>query len=461
MCRTPTVRSVAVGVAMCAAASLSACTPVLEEASVAVVISEVIPTVATVTATTRVAARVYVEYGRGLEYELATPLTDALTAEHELDVIGLTPGTRWHYRLVVVIGAREFAGEDHTVDTPPAPSDLPEVDVLADQGDAWGAWTLTSFSWLQEGSLGGAVVFDDAGEPAWYWAHIGDHVHWAELSSDRRSVIALATGTTLDSPSRIVYLGLDGRTVEQIEAPLAHHSVAQVGVGGARLAYIGSVVQEWDGESVVGDRVVEVAEDGTEREVWNAFERLEVTRHAGWNLPAAGGADWTHGNGLFYDPESDAYFLSLFHLGMVVKIDRITGETVWILGGDKSDFTFRDDEGAEDEGFAHQHAPEVHGDTIYLFDNRTAGASRAVAYRLDTADWAARPVWQWETPEGSHVGVLGDVDLLENGQVLSAWGDLGQLAIVDADGTLRRRLDAEVGVLFGNAHRLTTLYPEE
>lgn len=430
------------------------CTPLLDESSVTARLNEIVPTVATVTARTTAPAQVYVEYGRGLDYGLATPMSETAADTHEVDVIGLVPGATWHYRVVTVVGGREVAGEDHTIEAPPPPGGLPELEVLSDDGDAWGAWTLASFSWLEPDQPAGAFVLDDAAEITWYWAEATERVLWTELSQDGRSVVVLESSPIRDTPSRVSFVSLDGRSVEQVDVPLAHHAIAQVGTSGVRFAYIASLVEPWEGESVVGDRVVEVADDGTERELWNAFDRLEVRRHDGWDAPNPGGADWTHANGLSYDEESDAYYLSLFYLGMIVKIDRATGETVWIVGGDDSDFTFPDD-----GGFAHQHAPEVHGEMLYLFDNRSHGASRTVAYTLDTTAWTARRAWQWETPEQSHVGVLGDIDLLDDEQVLSAWGDLGQLAIVGVDGTLRRRVDAEPGVLLGKADRLETLYP--
>jgi hypothetical protein len=252
----------------------------------------------------------------------------------------------------------------------------------------------------------------------------------------------------------VVFVGLDGRSEERIDTPSAHHAVAQLGVHGARFAYLAGTVREVDGEEVMGDRIVEVADDGTEREVWNAFDQLPVVRTDGWDTrTVTGEADWTHANGLYYDPDSDAYYLSTYFLGQVFKIDRATGATIWRLGGTDSDFAFVDD-----AGFAHQHAPEVHGDTLYVFDNG-APAARAVAYTLDTDAWTATKTWEWQTPEGSRVGVLGDVDELPDDQLLTAWGDLGQLAVVGRDGSLHWRLDTEPGVILGKAQQIETLYP--
>ena len=65
-----------------------------------------IPTVATVTWTTNVAADTQLEYGTTTAYGATTPLDTALTVTHSATLTGLAPRTTYHYRVL----SRDYAG---------------------------------------------------------------------------------------------------------------------------------------------------------------------------------------------------------------------------------------------------------------------------------------------------------------------------------------------------------------
>jgi hypothetical protein len=433
-------------------AALIAChSPVVDEVAYTDVVAafdSAVPSVATVSWTSSTDTPGYVEYGPDEGYGYVTPDDGVTGTSHSVQVLGLPPSSTWHFRVAAVDAPNP--GEDQPVDTPAASDAIPELSLLERGEDVW---TIASFTRTDE-VTSGLFVFDADGQVVWDWEEPGSFIPGVELTPDGKGALFIGADPTTLQPS-VLSLSLDGLSLEVIAASHVHHALTQPAIAGVRFAYVAWEEREIDGTAVIGDRLVEVADDGTEREVWNAFEQLEVVENEGWehgSYPDA--ADWTHGNGLTYDAASDAYYLSLYHPGTIVKIDRATGNTVWQLGGAASDFTF-----PGDAGFAHQHAPEVHGDTLYLFDNGGGATSRAVAYQLDTDAWTATKVWEWTTPEGNRVGVLGDVDVREDGDIVTAWGDLGQVTVVGPDGTIESRVDAEPAVIVGTVQQFESFYP--
>jgi hypothetical protein len=431
---------------------------VLVADSVTTGISAHIPTVATVAWETSDAVVSYVEYGPDTDYGYTTPAPDAPGTAHTAALMDIPELSTWHFRVVAVAeDGTEVRTEDATVETDRCAGDVPDIEILDDDGAAWGTHTLASLGWSVESDGNGAIIVNDAGEIVWCWTD-GElrFVPWAAPSLDGKSVHILSASSGGDFGSRFYTVALDGSALDERLVPRAHHDVALVGAHGVQYAYLSSMVGTVGGDLVLADLIVEVLDDGSERTFWNAFNHLPVERHAGWeNRNDEGAADWTHGNGLHYEPASDSYVLSTYFLNTLFRIDRPSGgDIVWQLGGGTSDFTF-----VGDPGFERQHGPEVHGDTVYVFDNGGDDGSRGVSYTLDEGAGTATLDWQWSSPEGSVVGVLGDIDLVEDDQLLTGWGDLGQVAVTGRDGTLHWRMDAEPTAVIGKAHRLDGLFP--
>ena len=90
---------------------------------------------------------------------------------------------------------------------------------------------------------------------------------------------------------------------------------------------------------VVGDTVVEFTPGGDIVWSWNAFDQLDVMR-IGYETLAPywyprgfpGHLDWTHGNGIDYDPRTDSVMFYLKHQDAVFSVARDTGAIRWIFG---------------------------------------------------------------------------------------------------------------------------------
>ncbi|MDJ0691958.1 MAG: aryl-sulfate sulfotransferase [Xenococcaceae cyanobacterium MO_188.B32] len=133
--------------------------------------------------------------------------------------------------------------------------------------------------------------------------------------------------------------------------------------------------------------------------------------------------DYAHPNALSFFPDGNL-LLSLKHMDCVVKIDRQTGNIIWILGGvncKNNEFTFLND---PNKGFSHQHNVRVlPNGNLLLFDNgtlHTRPESRAVEYEIDEKNKTARLRWSYSNSQ--FTPAQGSVERLPNGNTLIGWG---------------------------------------
>ena len=172
-------------------------------------------------------------------------------------------------------------------------------------------------------------------------------------------------------------------------------------------------------KTIVGDMVVEFTPDGEVVWSWDAFDHLDPYRigydalDAYWHVrgfPDAG--DWTHGNGVTYDESDDSVLVSLRLQDCILKIDRKSGEIVWILG-DHANWSLKLQKklltpiGQNFRWPWHMHNPRITSEgTIVLFDNGIYGArpgderipfhksfTRGVEFRVDQDKMTVEQVW--------------------------------------------------------------------
>ncbi len=142
-------------------------------------------------------------------------------------------------------------------------------------------------------------------------------------------------------------------------------------------------------------------------------------------------------NAIDFDDDGQI-LLSSRLLSEVTKIDKNTGEIIWRLGGNHSDYTFVND---ELNGFRNQHAISSLGNRHYLlFDNgdlHNPPVSRAVEYELDPNKMTATLVWEYREKPDIFSHYMGNTQRLPNGNTLINWaiGSSPKLTEVRPDGT--------------------------
>lgn len=317
-------------------------------------------------------------------------------------------------------------------------------------GDLEG-YTLTAFLALGDAKML-PVILNGQGELVWWHTYDGDREWFSSrtrLSADRRSIYYNAYHITLSEPmsfAGIVKVSLDGETVETIPLPENHHDFLIH--EDETIAYIKFDRREVDGMTVAGDAIVERAPDGTETTIWSTWDSLTWD---GKGAERKDGMFWTLSNNLEYDADRDAYLIGSRDRDTILHIDRSTGTTTWILGGDEATLT-------QTDAFLGQHGFHLDGDDLLVFDNRGApGRSRVIRYTLDSE--AATTTWIHENEPLMLTEYFGDVLPLDDDRMLVAWGRAGRLSVLDSEHNTSSVRAWTTGTEFGFVTQELTLAP--
>lgn len=407
--------------------------PTIGISDVNATVSEHVATVVTVTWTTSEPTTGHVAFADGL----ATPEETEAATEHSAVLLGLHAGQDVPIRVVLSDGTES---EPISVTTGNLPTELPALTVTGGGNDR------TVFTSIL-GGVAAAVMLNPDGTIGWYHVDTrGLDLYRVRLSVDGQSILYNAASVSGDpaDEAELVRVSLDGSEETTIPVPLLAHDFVEHADG-----TIAAIVVEYgegaDGEELRGDKLVEIAPDGTMTDIWSAWDCIDPATSPG-DEPEAG---WTYTNALDWDPDADKYLLGMRAQSSILQVDRATGTCDWILGGDSATIEFA--EGSDT--FLHQHQFERLGDHLLLFDNDGAPGrvSRVLEYALDTDAGLATEVWSYTADPTVYSLVLGDVTRLDDGDTIVTWSVGGQIDRVDADGVPSQQVNLDLGYAFGFA----------
>ena len=173
---------------------------------------------------------------------------------------------------------------------------------------------------------------------------------------------------------------------------------------------VGAVVQELDASKNVVFQ-------------WRTLDYIDVTASyfdlTQKNIP------YGHANSIEADVDGNILF-SLRYLSAIVKINRETGDIMWILGGKLNQFKFiNEHEENAPTYFSNQHNVSVLPDNhILMFDNgddHSPSYSRAVEYKLNVEDSTATMVWEYDHGKSIYTSSGGSAQRLSNGNTVIGW----------------------------------------
>lgn len=380
---------------------------------------------------TETAVRGWIEYQYGERPEMRTPMETVARTEHRFWLAGVPPGAQVSWRAVW--------GDRWSERT------------------AWQQWDVASFE-VPEGAPKvlesgnnpdpGYVIVAEKSPTFWIVDGAGDVVWWWSLPEGRITARVRPVGerlwfSTSLADQDIAFLGavnLDG--TEDFEEPLAHHHdllVLRDDEDVERQVYLRRVSGPGpDGEPWAGDEVIERI-DGVERVVWSTFDDVSFELHGPNTYPQ--GLDWTHCNGLFWEPGEQAYWVSSRHQEALFVVDR-EGHLLRVIGGPQSTLQ------AQGEGFGRIHVPVIEEDRLYVFDNTATASHRARAevYRLDLVAETYTLIDAHERPKlnpDNH----GNVSPTSTGGLMVAFGASGVLDLVSAEDEVTLSLETD-GLLY-------------
>lgn len=412
-----------------------------------VVLSEIVPTVATVSFEDAGggAAEIVAESSEGHLIRRSVDGTDESPVSASL--MGLKAGT--DYSVHVEITGGSLDGKSSTpvdITTGNVPTVLPSTDVLL-AGDAQVAegYLVTSVF----APVTAAVILDGDGDYVWWSLPDAgeDKVSRMVPSVDGESLlfwyvnIQDGPGGPLGLGNQLTRWSFAGEELAMETLEGGHHDFTEL--PDRTVAFLDYDTQETvDGEKI-GDRVMELAPDGTLTEIWSVWDSFEYDPD-GPQLPGSG---WSHANALDYVAAEDAYYISLFGLNSIVKLDRASGELEWILGSEDGDFV-HDGMGPF---FIQQHQFHRLDDSLVVFDNGASetAASRALEYQLNTGTGVATRTWSYAPSPDIYSFSLGDVTRLDNDNTLVTFSTAGLVLEVTPDGEVVWELAMGLGGALG------------
>ncbi|HTV18344.1 MAG TPA: aryl-sulfate sulfotransferase [Polyangiaceae bacterium] len=389
----------------------------------------------------------YVEYGATEALGQTTPLEETATREHRVSLLGLNADTVYYYRVVTWDGDDAARSSLASARTGDLPIGLP---ALTHSGEGHDQFTLVPIL----GATTAVIVIDPKGEIVWY--HTDDReldFYRARLSRDGTSIIynaASVSGSPADN-SELVRVSLDGSSTSSIPVPLLTHDFIEMDDG--TLGAIVAEYRDFEGQPLRGDKIVEIAPDGTQTTVWSAWDCFDPAVVQG-DTPVQG---WMFANALDYDPGEDVYYLGMRNFSSIAKIKRASGECEWVLGLVGNTFEFA----SGSARFLHQHQFQVRGDHILIMDNDGSPGreSRVLEYQLDIAAKVATQVWSYVADPTVYTFVLGEPIRFDDGGTFINWSAAGQMERLTASGEVSWKVNTSAGYAFGFNTLAPSLYP--
>jgi hypothetical protein len=187
---------------------------------------------------------------------------------------------------------------------------------------------------------------------------------------------------------------------------------------------------------------------------WRSWDHFKITDATHENLTAHF-IDYVHGNAIELDDDGNI-IVSSRHMDELTKINRLTGQIIWRMGGKNNQFSFPNDP----IGFSHQHAVRLlDNHHLTLFDNgnyHEPPFSRAVEYVIDEHTKIASLVWQYRHNPDLFGSAMGYVQRLSNGNTLIGWGSATPiLTEVRPDGAVVYELSLPRNIYSYRAYRFT------
>lgn len=371
---------------------------------------------------TESAGTAWVEFGPDDGYGQRTVASDATGTHHKVVVAGAPFGAAWHWRAASEVNGETVHSADQVHTAGPKPAGLIgfDMDTVDEAALARGIRIVPFFTSIDAG----IVVVNHLGEVVWHLEL--DHPESATqvmMSPDGTGLIYMIGDVTRQEDiGEIRYTSWDLETTWAIRAEWAHHDFQLLPDGS--WAFLAADIREADGSLVAGDAIIVMDADGSNaRTLWTGWDNLVPPSFRGCR-PAfyPDYCDWTHANGLWYEASNDTFALSIHNDNSIIVMDG-DGNTQYTFG--TADYADVEPRNSEAE-FVHQHGIKWVGDNQWaVFDNGDGSASdhsRALILDVDRGAHRYEASWVYDWDQRHSSVLLGDHDVLPNGNHLLSWG---------------------------------------
>jgi len=366
----------------------------------------------------------HIEFGLDTSYGMTAPV-DLTALMYKTLLLGMKPMRTYHFRVVATDGSQTYTSEDQTVTTGAATSLVTISSYSVKNASKLEQGFLIGSFWQGNGSTV-PFILDADGEVVWWYekaqGESADGVARARLSADSKSIWLVneaLTGTPLRR------LSLDTLEVQSYPSTKASHDICAV--TGETMAYLD--YSEGDCNSIY-EITPGALDKGKE-----VFESTGITGMSG-SLSSC------HGNAVRYSRKEDYYTYSDWQQDVAV-VDRL-GSLQWRLS---------DKAGGKAAWGGKQHGNQLLDDSILVFANDAAGASKAQAieYGLDGSLIK-------KFSSGGNATNFGDVQRLPGGNTLITYSTSALIQEVDSSDAVV--LEVKGAASFGYVEFRQSLYGE-
>lgn len=339
--------------------------------------------------------------------------------------------------------------------TGPLPASLP---VLAAQGDPPAGFVATVL--LQE--EGAAVVIIDGQGRFVFHRALDTTAFRARLARDGSGILV---NTQADrTEGAVVHLSWTGEAETLWTDPHLHTDFTELPDGRLAALFAEPVTcRDTDGGSfeLISDAIW-VWQDGEATRLWGAHDTIAMDCLE--PLPGDSGdiVEWTHGNGLSYDPASGRFYVSLPLLQAVAAVDAATGEMPWAVSDLPLPPALPLDKPA---AIVNPHSVYRTGDGEIVVFNRgdlDGGCSSVTWFQVDEARRSVH-VSDSYTAIGDDGGcratpLLGEAQPTADGGTMVIWTMEGVIERLDPERASVWTVSAPLGNAFGFGHAVPDLY---
>ena len=394
----------------------------------------------------------WIEYRGGAGELLSTSKLEG-PGEFQLPLLGLQQATDVEFYLVSEEDGSRIEGDVNLIRTGTLPTWIPRSTVLGETQDGFMLMTYIG------GDPNGLVIVDGSGEVVWYWALptelVTTEAQFKTGNPDTpfEALLLLGDRSYTADKSAIYRIASNGKTLEEVAAPYAHHSFTQG--PGSDLSWIAGDVRELDEIGpVMGDKLVRYngQEHYTVRSMWDLFEEPDEEELDQYKSYTPLGKDWTHANGVVWTPERDSYLFSLRNKHTVLELSR-EGQVIMSFGQD-GDYQFD----SSSELPYEQHGTNwIAEDRLMLLSLEPTG-TRAVEFLLDSDEMTAKRVWDYGLDDDGKSYVLGSIQYLEDGRIVVNWGSRGLVERFSVEREPVWGMSLDAGSFLGSAVWIKDLY---
>ena len=362
---------------------------------------------------------------------MVAPVDLTQTNGYKTLLLGMKPSTSYMYRVVAKSAAGTCTSQDYTIMTGAlANAPTPTVTISAASSHDKG------FIVTSSGITGtSAYIMDADGTVVWVGPSSGvpSQPSRAHLSWDATKMYAMSINAGNNSSGKIMIQPLDGSAATSLSGVTAsHHDLTAIPGGLA--------TPMWNSSGMDPPcSIVEFTESGTKTVALSDVGTVYAS-------------STFHTNSIHYYARDNTYTIGDRNPNLFVKISR-TGQLIWQFGGNNPKDASKNFSGVTTWQVNHGHY--LGADGTFLFFNNNA--NEMWNYKLNESNMTATQVMHY-TASGAVSTVLGDAQILPNGNILVTFSTGGQIHEITSSGTLVMKITAPSGQSFGYSEFRESLY---